>query len=176
MGAADARCWQAPGCCAMFTPDEAGLRLMPAQRDRAGADVPVGRPPLARAGTLEQRWPPQNAPARARTQPVRPAAGATTGPAFADVLRDAQSTQPVQFSKHALQRLERRQLDVDPTTLNRLAGGIDRAAGKGSRDAVVLVDDTAFVCSVKNRTVITAVGRDQMKDHVFTNIDSAVVA
>ena len=29
---------------------------------------------------------------------------------------------------------------------------------------------------VKNRTVITAVGRDQMKDHVFTNIDSAVIA
>jgi flagellar operon protein len=83
---------------------------------------------------------------------------------------------PVQFSKHAVQRLERRNLAVDAATLQRLQDGVDRAAGKGARDAVVLVDDAAFVVSVRNRTVITAVGKDQMKDHVFTNIDSAVIA
>jgi len=117
-----------------------------------------------------------NAPVRPRAQPVRPADG-ISGPAFADVLRETQGgPQAIQFSKHALQRLERRQLEVDGATLGRLGDGLDRAAGKGSRDAVVLVDDTAFVVSVKNRTVITAVGRDQMKDHVFTNIDSAVIA
>lgn len=116
-----------------------------------------------------------NAPVRPRAQPVRP--GPLQGPAFADVLQGAQTgPQAIQFSKHALQRLERRQLEVDGATLGRLGDGLDRAAGKGSRDAVVLVDDTAFVVSVKNRTVITAVGRDQMKDHVFTNIDSAVIA
>jgi flagellar operon protein len=60
--------------------------------------------------------------------------------------------------------------------MQRLQDGVDRAAGKGARDAVVLVDDAAFVVSVTNRTVVTAVGRDQMKDHVFTNIDSAVIA
>ena len=81
----------------------------------------------------------------------------------------------VQFSKHATQRVERRQLDVGPERLQRLADGVERAAGKGARDAVVLVDDTAFVVSVANRTVITAVGRDQLKDQVFTNIDSAVI-
>jgi flagellar operon protein len=114
------------------------------------------------------------APVRSPSQPVRPQAPA--GPAFADVLRDAGASQPVQFSKHAAQRLERRGLEVDPATRARLQDGVDRAAGKGSRDAVVLVDDKAFVVSVANRTVITAVGRDQMKDHVFTNIDSAVIA
>ena len=45
-----------------------------------------------------------------------------------------------------------------------------------AKDRVVFVDSTAFVVSVKNRTVITAVDRDHMKDHVFTNIDSAVIA
>ena len=114
------------------------------------------------------------APVRDRTQPVRPTAPA--GPAFANVLRDVSQTQPVSFSKHAVQRLERRGIDVDGAAMQRLQGGVNRAAGKGARDAVVLVDDTAFVVSVKNRTVITAVGRDQMKDHVFTNIDSAVIA
>jgi flagellar operon protein len=113
---------------------------------------------------------------RTRTQPVRPSVQTPQGPSFADVLRDTTGTQPVQFSKHAVQRLERRNLAVDPASLQRLQDGVDRAAGKGARDAVVLVDDTAFVVSVRNRTVITAVGRDQMKDHVFTNIDSAVIA
>jgi flagellar operon protein len=113
---------------------------------------------------------------RARTQPVRPSVQAPQGPSFADVLRDKTATQPVEFSKHAVQRLERRNLAVDSASLQRLQDGVDRAAGKGARDAVVLVDDTAFVVSVRNRTVITAVGRDQMKDHVFTNIDSAVIA
>ena len=114
---------------------------------------------------------------RTRTQPVRPSVQTPQGPSFADVLRDkAGAAQPVQFSKHAVQRLERRSLAVTPAAMQRLQDGVDRAAGKGSRDAVVLVDDTAFVVSVRNRTVITAVGKDQMKDHVFTNIDSAVIA
>jgi flagellar operon protein len=111
-----------------------------------------------------------------RTQPVRPSVQTPQGPAFADVLRDTAGTKPVTFSKHAVQRLERRSLSVDQTVMQRLQDGVDRAAGKGARDAVVLVDDTAFVVSVSNRTVVTAVGRDQMKDHVFTNIDSAVIA
>lgn len=111
-----------------------------------------------------------------RSQPVRPSVQTPQGPAFADVLRDTAGTKPVTFSKHAVQRLERRNLAVDQTVMQRLQDGVDRAAGKGARDAVVLVDDTAFVVSVSNRTVVTAVGRDQMKDHVFTNIDSAVIA
>jgi flagellar operon protein len=116
------------------------------------------------------------APVGVRTQPVRPSVQTPQGPAFSDVLRDTAGTKPVTFSKHAVQRLERRNLAVDPTVMRRLQDGVDRAAGKGARDAVVLVDETAFVVSVSNRTVVTAVGKDQMKDHVFTNIDSAVIA
>lgn len=92
---------------------------------------------------------------------------------FADVLV---SNTGVQFSNHALQRLQRRGIAIDRQTLDRLGAGVDRAAGKGSRDAVVLVDQTAFVVSVRNKTVITAVDREHMRDHVFTNIDSAVIA
>lgn len=96
------------------------------------------------------------------------------GSSFAEQLR--RSTGGIQFSKHALARVERRGIETSPATLSRLRAGVDRAAGKGSRDAVVLVDDTAFVVSVRNRTVITAVGARQMREHVFTNIDSAVIA
>jgi flagellar operon protein len=114
--------------------------------------------------------------------PVGRPAGATSttkvpfGPAFADVLSQTKQATPVKFSAHALQRVERRGIDVSPATLGRLNEGLDRAAGKGARASVVFVDATAFVVSVPNRTVITAVDRDHMKQQVFTNIDSAVIA
>jgi flagellar operon protein len=72
--------------------------------------------------------------------------------------------------------VERRGIDLSDGTLNRLEAGAARAAGKGSRDSVVFVDDTAFVVSIRNKTVITAVDREHMREHVFTNIDSAVIA
>jgi flagellar operon protein len=107
----------------------------------------------------------------------RPAAAPATqtpgAPSFADVLG---AKQQVRFSAHALQRVERRGIDMSPATLGRLNDGVERAAGKGARASVVFVDATAFVVSVPNRTVITAVDRDHMKQQVFTNIDSAVIA
>ena len=78
--------------------------------------------------------------------------------------------------EHALARVQRRGIELDQSTLGRLSQGVQRAASKGSRDSLVLVDGTAFVVSVSNRTVITAVGSEHMKDNVFTNIDSAVIA
>jgi flagellar operon protein len=125
--------------------------------------------PLRHAGPLGPVTP--AAPAqRARTRP-------SGGPAFGDVLADRVRTgSDVTFSGHALQRIERRGIPVDQSMLDRLNSGVDRAAAKGSRDSVVLVDDTAFVVSVRNRAVITAVDRDHMRDQVFTNIDSAVIA
>jgi flagellar operon protein len=102
-----------------------------------------------------------------RTEPL-------SGPSFGDVL--AEKTAQVQFSGHALQRVRRRGIELTESTLQRLQAGVERAAGKGARESVVFVDSTAFVVSVRNRTVITAVDRDHMKDHVFTNIDSAVIA
>ena len=97
------------------------------------------------------------------------------GPAFDEVLRQRVGT--VKFSGHALQRVERRGIDLDANnTLARLESGVDRAASKGARDSVVFVDGTAFVVSVRNKTVITAVDSEHMREHVFTNIDSAVIA
>jgi flagellar operon protein len=100
-----------------------------------------------------------------------------TGPSFDKVLSGYTSAaEPPRFSRHALERLQRRGIDVQGPTLARLTDGVSRAAAKGSRDSVVFVDGTAFVVSVKNNTVITAVGSEHMREQVFTNIDSAVIA
>jgi flagellar operon protein len=116
---------------------------------------------------------PQAAPAASRQATD---AGSPSGPSFADVLKETTGQEPLHFSKHALERVQRRGIALDPTTLGRLHEGVGRAAGKGSRDSLVLVDGTAFVVSVPNRTVITAVGSEHMREHIFTNIDSAVIA
>jgi flagellar operon protein len=112
------------------------------------------------------------------TTPAAPATGARQaaapkGASFAEVLKHR--TSGVQFSGHALERVQRRGIDTSPQTLARLDGAVQRAAAKGSRDSVVLVDGTAFVVSVANKTVITAVDAQSMREHVFTNIDSAVI-
>jgi flagellar operon protein len=129
-------------------------------------------PALVPPGGLAPASAPQRTPARTSAPGARPA----QGPSFADALDRASASEPLQFSRHALARVQRRGIELTPSTLNRLAEGVGRAASKGSRDSLVLVDGTAFVVSVSNRTVITAVGSEHMKENVFTNIDSAVIA
>jgi flagellar operon protein len=130
-------------------------------------------PPGPASGT-----PPVGAPGAVRRPSQQP-----SGPGFAQVLRETSATKgaqqaapPVTFSGHALQRLERRGITVDAEVQRRLGEGVERAASKGSRTAVVLIDQNAFVVGVPARTVVTAVGREHMREHVFTNIDSAVIA
>jgi flagellar operon protein len=120
--------------------------------------------------------PPGIGPTAPVGSPAHPAAQqpAITGPSFDQVL--AKHTSELRFSSHAIQRVERRGISLDPPTLQRLHEGVARAAGKGSRDSVVFVDGTAFVVSVRNKTVITAVDQEHMREHVFTNVDSAVIA
>ncbi len=110
-------------------------------------------------------------PAQPRgTAPVRQAGG----PSFREALRSAAAG--VQLSAHAQKRVERRDLDLDPARMQRLDTAITRAAEKGSRNSVVMLDDLAVVVDVRQRTVVTALNAQQGKERVFTNIDSVVIA
>ncbi|HVL39546.1 MAG TPA: TIGR02530 family flagellar biosynthesis protein [Fimbriimonadaceae bacterium] len=93
-----------------------------------------------------------------------------TGPAFHEILQDR-----LKVSGHAQTRLQSRNLEMGKAEWDRVLSGIDKAAAKGAKDSLVMVDDIALVVSVKNRTVITAMDKEQLKDNVFTNIDSAVI-
>ena len=138
----------------------------------ASPPAPASRP----AGPASRPAAPADGAARRPGAANGPAGAPGAGGSFTDALARAQESPRVQFSKHALARVQRRGIELGANTLGRLAQGVDRAASKGSRDSLVLVDGTAFVVSVSNRTVITAVGSEHMKDNVFTNIDSAVIA
>ncbi len=99
---------------------------------------------------------------------------------FAEVLQrqlnEGTADRALVFSGHARDRLATRGISLAPQQLSRLQAGVDRAAGKGARDSLVLLDDLAFVVNVKSRTVITAVAGQSKREGVFTQIDSAVIA
>ncbi|MNS44754.1 hypothetical protein D3C72_772050 [compost metagenome] len=97
----------------------------------------------------------------------------TTGPSFSQVLDEAGTK--LKLSAHAQQRLNARDIKLTQQDWDNIHQGVERAAAKGAREALVLTDKAALVVSVKNRTVITAVDPASMKENVFTNIDSAVI-
>ncbi|MCW2961073.1 MAG: flagellar biosynthesis protein [Thermoleophilia bacterium] len=99
-----------------------------------------------------------------------------TGPVGPIAVPEAVPGSSIKWSAHAEARLRQRGIELSPIQHARLETAVDKAAGKGAKDALVMLDDTAMVVSVQNRTVITALGMHQAKDNVFTNIDSAVIA
>jgi flagellar operon protein len=85
------------------------------------------------------------------------------------------STRNLQISKHALERLHSRKIDLSKEMLDRISEAVDKADTKGSRETLVLTDSAALVVSVKNRTIITAFDREHLREGVVTSIDSAVI-
>lgn len=97
-----------------------------------------------------------------------------SGADFQKIL-DQQLTTELKFSAHAQQRLASRQIRLTPQEMNGLKEAVGKAEAKGAKESLVVMDRVALVVSVKNRTVITAVDSQSMKDNVFTQIDSAVI-
>lgn len=105
--------------------------------------------------------------------PAAAARPAAAGPAFADVLDSARQ---VRFSTHAQKRLDTRNIAMDAERSGQLADAVDRAAARGGKESLVLMDDLAFIVNVADRLVITALDDPSRREGVFTQIDSVVLA
>lgn len=81
----------------------------------------------------------------------------------------------LKFSNHAAKRLEQRGIELGTRQLDEISSAVDKAAAKGSKESLILMKDMALIVSVANRTVVTAMDGNSMKDNVFTQIDSAVI-
>lgn len=81
----------------------------------------------------------------------------------------------LKFSNHAARRLEQRGIELGSRQLDEISSAVDKAAAKGSKESLILMKDMALIVSVANRTVVTAMDGQSMKDNVFTQIDSAVI-
>jgi flagellar operon protein len=109
------------------------------------------------------------------------------GPSFADTLNSLQgpakpqaaampnAAEAVKFSNHAVERMMSRGIKFSPEDMGRLNEAVSRAAAKGSKDTLVLMNDSALIVSVKNKTVVTVMDKNALKENVFTNIDSTIV-
>lgn len=106
--------------------------------------------------------------------PAAAGAARAGGPSFEALL--AQERAGIQFSRHALRRIEQRGLQIDQSQMQRLSDAVSRAEQKGSKDSLILLDELALVVSIQNHTVVTAMDEGSQKEHVFTNIDSVVIA
>ncbi|NPV25927.1 MAG: flagellar protein [Firmicutes bacterium] len=97
-----------------------------------------------------------------------------SNPSFQEIL-ERQLYSNLKFSQHAQQRLNARQIQLGTEELEQLSAAVEKAAQKGARDSLIVMNNLAFIVSVKNKTVITAVDEANLKENVFTNIDSAVI-
>ncbi len=112
----------------------------------------------------------------------------SSGPSFKDALNSigtvdikktvgdqALTEKGLKFSNHAIERMQSRGIMFKAEDMSRLNEAVDRAANKGSRDSLILMNDSALIVSVKNRTVVTVMDKSALKENVFTNIDSTIV-
>jgi len=81
----------------------------------------------------------------------------------------------LKFSKHANDRLLSRDIQLDQNQMMRLTKGVESARMKGVKESLMLMDNLALVVNIENSTVITALDKNDSKEHVFTNIDGAVL-
>ncbi len=110
-----------------------------------------------------------------RQEPSKQVQTSKTGqPTFGDVLNQI-GRKELKFSKHALDRIKSRNIQLTQQDITKISDAVDRAEAKGVKEALILMNDNVFIASVKSKTIITASSEDQLKDNVFTNIDGAVI-
>lgn len=81
----------------------------------------------------------------------------------------------IKFSKHAVKRIDDRDISMDKYDVMKINNAISKAREKGVDQALILMDNKAFIASVKNNTIITSINSEQLKNNVFTNIDGTVI-
>jgi flagellar operon protein len=86
-----------------------------------------------------------------------------------------QSTSKLVVSKHAQARLKQRNIQISNEDWNKIEEKISEAGKLGVTDSLVLLPDAALIVSAKNKTVITALNREEAASQIFTNINGTIV-
>ena len=105
----------------------------------------------------------------------KPVSETSTQKDFKSILENKKNS-PIQFSKHAAERLNTRNINITQDQVERLTEAKDKLKEKGVNNALVFMDNVAYVINTKNSTVITMMDHKETIDNVFTNIDGAVIS
>ena len=89
-------------------------------------------------------------------------------------LTDLSEGHGLRISQHAAKRLSERKINVDSEEFMRIKEGVDKLKAKGGQDSLVVTDHGAYIVDINNGTIITAIGKQDMAENVFTKIDSTI--
>ncbi|KYO64583.1 TIGR02530 family flagellar biosynthesis protein [Thermovenabulum gondwanense] len=81
----------------------------------------------------------------------------------------------LKISGHAAMRMKLRNMNLSQEQWDKLKNAVSKAEEKGVKESLIIMDKMAFIVSIKNKTVITAIDEENLKENVFTNIDGAVI-
>ncbi len=91
------------------------------------------------------------------------------------VSSEASGGKGLRFSNHAIDRIRSRGITVRDSDVLALSSAVEKAAQKGSKNTLVLGENSAWIVNVDQRTVVTVMDKEMLKENVFTNIDSTIV-
>lgn len=108
--------------------------------------------------------------------PAKTTESTAASPSFDQILKQKlEQDSSLSFSKHAVNRVVQRNIDLSADNIRRLNEGVKIAEQKGLNDTLILIDQTAFIVNIRNNTVVTTVNGSDLKGNVFTNIDGTVI-
>lgn len=97
-------------------------------------------------------------------------------PDFKDILNnEINKKDGFVISNHALERLKERNIAFNESDMKKINEAINKAENKGCKQGVILYKDVALITSMKNRTIITALNKNNSEGNVITNIDGLII-
>lgn len=125
-------------------------------------------------------------PASGALESARPGLAREKGDAnlFKEALSKAQpsatpevltGTSRLKFSNHAVDRMQARGIRFSPEDMAKIGSAVQKAQAKGAKQCLLLADQAALIVSLKDNTVVTVMDKANLKENVFTNIDSTVM-
>src|SRR6056297_3559741 len=110
-------------------------------------------------------------------KPAKPIPKGVDPKEFNQLVRDLhqQQSQDLKVSSHARERIKTRNIEMNQTRLDTLGEVAEEAGKKGAKNTLAMFGTDAFILSVKDKTIVTAMNEEEMESRFFTNIDSVYI-
>ncbi len=88
---------------------------------------------------------------------------------------DPKAPLSIKFSNHAIERMRSRGIHFDSETLQKIENIVERAKEKGVKETLIMSENAAMILNIENKTVVTVMDKNMLKENIFTNIDAAAI-
>lgn len=97
------------------------------------------------------------------------------GISFNDILSGELGGGRVRIAADVQEALSMRGIPLGQVELDQISGGMEALAQRGGKTGLLMARYATFVVDVPQRTVTKALTPTELKNHVFTQIDSALI-